>query len=312
MLFRSELFKMLTMQVYKDFEIVIVDSSDDKTKEMIEKWISKGDLRIRFFSIPRSGVSSARNYALDHCEGRYVCFLDADDIISQFFLDELVLGIEEGYVPFAYYTRDLQKCREIKKEDIIRKQLSVSEMADILMYRKPPVNFWCMLYDRKIIENFRLRFSEDIAFGEDGEFMWKYLSHCKGGVFVYAPLNGYRIHAESNSYKKTDRIIEALLSLQRAQQYAVKYSKTVSDKLLHYLLPRTKIVIAKDFCRQRRYDAFKTFRLTYWKTEDYRKIKKYANQSIVVFANFLLQSLPGVFYFLLNIYYRLFSKRGNP
>lgn len=67
----------LINQSFGDFEIIMVqDGATEKTKEAI-RGIS--DNRLRIISQTNDGPSSARNRALHHCRGKYVCFLDADD-----------------------------------------------------------------------------------------------------------------------------------------------------------------------------------------------------------------------------------------
>jgi len=64
-------------QTYTDFEYLIVDDgSSDDTLELLQ---GLNDPRIRILSQANDGLSSARNRALEHVTGDYVCFLDADD-----------------------------------------------------------------------------------------------------------------------------------------------------------------------------------------------------------------------------------------
>lgn len=65
-------------QSYQDFEIVVVnDGSTDLSLEEAQKI---KDARIRFFSQVNAGVSAARNKGIEESKGKYVAFLDADDM----------------------------------------------------------------------------------------------------------------------------------------------------------------------------------------------------------------------------------------
>ncbi len=70
-------------QTYTDWELILVDdASDDGTADEIRHIIEKlGDERIRLIeSEENRGAAHARNTGLDQARGRYIAFLDADDI----------------------------------------------------------------------------------------------------------------------------------------------------------------------------------------------------------------------------------------
>ncbi len=64
-------------QTFQDFEIVVVDDgSTDNTKEVLQDY---GD-KIRYLYKENGGVSKARNYGIENANGKYIAFLDADDV----------------------------------------------------------------------------------------------------------------------------------------------------------------------------------------------------------------------------------------
>jgi len=62
-------------QTYGNIEIVVVDSSTDDTKQVLELY---GD-KVRYFYQEPRGVSAARNFGLKQARGSLVAFQDADD-----------------------------------------------------------------------------------------------------------------------------------------------------------------------------------------------------------------------------------------
>jgi teichuronic acid biosynthesis glycosyltransferase TuaG len=68
-------------QAYKDWEMLIADDcSPDDTREVVEAWCAK-DSRIRLISLEKNGgPAAARNAALKAAIGRWVAFLDSDDL----------------------------------------------------------------------------------------------------------------------------------------------------------------------------------------------------------------------------------------
>lgn len=69
-------------QTFNNFEAIIVDDgSVDRSGEICDKY-AKCDNRFKVIHINNSGVSNARNIALKHSTGKYITFVDADDLIE--------------------------------------------------------------------------------------------------------------------------------------------------------------------------------------------------------------------------------------
>ncbi|MBY2951899.1 glycosyltransferase family 2 protein [Rhizobium leguminosarum] len=67
-------------QTYDALEIIVVnDGSMDHTAKVVEQ-IAASDSRIRLLSTPNRGVAAARNTGIEASSGRFVAFLDADDL----------------------------------------------------------------------------------------------------------------------------------------------------------------------------------------------------------------------------------------
>ena len=85
--------KSVLAQTYNDFELIVVnDGSTDASEEIIKK--SK-DSRIKIITLPKSGVSAARNTGILHATRPYIAFLDADDWWAPTFLEEMALLIQQ-------------------------------------------------------------------------------------------------------------------------------------------------------------------------------------------------------------------------
>ena len=88
-------------QTFTDYEVIVVDdgSTDNSlnvVKEFVERidngWI---DDRLTIISQPNAGVSAARNKGIQEAKGKYVTFLDGDDIWDKDFLKAMIMLIEE-------------------------------------------------------------------------------------------------------------------------------------------------------------------------------------------------------------------------
>ena len=74
----AETLKSLEEQTFQDFEIIIVDDgSADKTVEVAQNAQS----RAQIYTQENQGVVAARNRGIDLAKGKYICFVDSDDVI---------------------------------------------------------------------------------------------------------------------------------------------------------------------------------------------------------------------------------------
>lgn len=64
-------------QTFRDFEILVIDDgSTDNTKKVLEKYGEP----VQYIYKSNGGVSSARNFGIEKARGKYIAFLDADDV----------------------------------------------------------------------------------------------------------------------------------------------------------------------------------------------------------------------------------------
>jgi GT2 family glycosyltransferase len=88
-------------QTYPDLEVVVVDDgSSDKTAAVVARI---ADARVRLVPQPNRGVSAARNAGIAAARGRYVSFLDSDDLWLPSYLELAARALAATTRPgFAY------------------------------------------------------------------------------------------------------------------------------------------------------------------------------------------------------------------
>ena len=84
----DELLQSLTKQVYKSFEVIVVeDGSLIPCNEIVNKYSSLLD--IHYFSKSNSGPGQTRNYGAERAKGDYLVILDSDVIVPPHYFEEI-------------------------------------------------------------------------------------------------------------------------------------------------------------------------------------------------------------------------------
>lgn len=100
--FVAETIRSVLSQTYTHWEMVIVDdASTDETVKRIEPFLK--DTRIRLIQNPvNSGAASTRNRALREAKGRWIAFLDADDLWKPEKLERQLQFMQSHPCSFSY------------------------------------------------------------------------------------------------------------------------------------------------------------------------------------------------------------------
>jgi teichuronic acid biosynthesis glycosyltransferase TuaG len=78
--FLRETYESVKAQTFKDWEMIVVDDGSKDGTARVASELGKEDSRVRFQTQKNSGPAAARNLALSMARGRFVSFLDSDDI----------------------------------------------------------------------------------------------------------------------------------------------------------------------------------------------------------------------------------------
>ena len=101
--FITETLKSVQNQTYQNWEMILVDdASTDKTVKIIADFAEK-DSRIKLFKLEKnSGNGFARNIALEKAVGKYIAYLDADDLWFPNKLEKQVEFLKTNNLPFTF------------------------------------------------------------------------------------------------------------------------------------------------------------------------------------------------------------------
>ena len=100
----AETIQSVQTQTYSNWEMLIVDDcSTDNTHEIVERFMAD-DSRIKYFCNEKnSGAALSRNLALREAKGRWIAFLDSDDLWVPEKLERQIQFMTENNYAFSYH-----------------------------------------------------------------------------------------------------------------------------------------------------------------------------------------------------------------
>lgn len=100
--FIAESIESVQAQSYKKWELIIIDDcSTDNTDEVVRPFLS--DERIKYLkNAKNSGAAVSRNRALKEAKGRWIAFLDSDDLWISDKLEKQINFMEKNGYHFSY------------------------------------------------------------------------------------------------------------------------------------------------------------------------------------------------------------------
>lgn len=234
-------------QAYSDVEIIIInDGSTDNTDDIVTKWMTLyPTIKVVYKVQKNGGVSFARNSGLQLATGDYVMFCDSDDIMHPSMIKTFVETLDKYQVDTiaCTFTHNQQENELLSISSPDR-----TDLKELFLFNNSMFTFCGFIYKRSILQKYGIMFSEDLKFGEDEEFTWKYLCHINEAMFIRTPFYYYRTNPASATQreKKYDRT-QVIASVQRVCAYYQQFNNPFEIRLKNYGVPRAKIAILREF-----------------------------------------------------------------
>nr|WP_319491161.1 glycosyltransferase [uncultured Desulfobacter sp.] len=303
----------LQLQTFPDIEILLIDDGSTDDGYVTAKDMARYDSRIRVFHQENRGVSSARNHGLDMALGRYVTFVDADDLVENIMYEELmsnllyskvdvcVTGIEANGVP----VRDLPKDIKFLKG---KKEIQGILIGNILWspdYRSTIMPSACrLIIDRRLLEDNTIRFDTRLGFHEDFVFLIETLLKVNTACIDDRPFYKY-------VYKKKERKKRHSLSkMLESHKYIIGFlealpKRSIDDiqRNIHFGLIRFITSVCENTCLKHSNSLNQQIiqLKKFYQELPPPDISGYMNQKTILFKNRLLFWLLSRRFFLMAI-----------
>jgi glycosyltransferase involved in cell wall biosynthesis len=190
-----------------DWELLIIDNGSTDSTVKICHDLTAADNRIRLLEAPR-GVSKARNAGIEAANGKYLFFLDSDDVIHPSLLETLLVSMQAHQADLAGTKR--VEIPQSHWDDFSRKPrthkgigrtifLSNAEATQLVFRCTTPLNIiGGVMILRSLVGD--TRFREDLHIGEDFYFMYENLIKGPNVLFVDSVWYFARLHENNLSW----------------------------------------------------------------------------------------------------------------
>ena len=230
-------------QSYKNIEIILVDDgSTDRSKEICDE-LAQLDTRIKVLHKENGGLSSARNAGVDLATGKWVGFVDSDDLVHHDMYnvlsnivdrcgkaDVVSIGLhrfEDGTIP----DQDKTVSPDIQYEEV-----SMKTYLEQILLHIGDISFCTKIFSRRILEEVRL--NEEIL-NEDFEFWLRVIRSNNNLMIAISDVEMYFYRTRqgsitSSGYSKA--IIDCVYNADRAYQLVQDMYPQMKDIAVRFCL----------------------------------------------------------------------------
>lgn len=195
-------------QTLKNIEIICVnDGSTDDSLSILEEYASR-DSRMRIISQENRGLSAARNAGLSVARGKYIYFMDSDDVSPQGALGRMFAEMEANSLDVLFFgaesffeSEELEKAHAGYKTLYKRRPFETQSGQSLaLAFKSAGCGFspsaCCYCSSRGFLNENSIRFPEGILY-EDNVFFWKMILSATRAKSISDALFRRRVRAGS-------------------------------------------------------------------------------------------------------------------
>jgi len=177
--------------------IFIDDGSTDATGAILDRF-AESEPRAKVIHVCNGGVSAARNRGLDLAAGRYIAFVDADDVLAAGSLSMLYAHAEAAHAQIVsanHTVFDVDKGIRLRIDDGMMNPKPEKIVKEIIHMHRIYNNIWNKLYDRRLFEGLRL--DEGVRIGEDALLNLQLYLRAERAAHLEEDTYVYRVHGAS-------------------------------------------------------------------------------------------------------------------
>lgn len=197
----QETIQCILDQTYQNWELIFVDDcSEDKSVQIIERYHDK---RMRLYQNKKNrGPAYSRNKGISKAQGRYLAYMDADDLCDGDKLEKQLRFMQDLGCAFSFTGYEFAGADGVRNGKVVHVPAEVDYEYAL---KHTTISTITVMFDREQIPNDVLSMPLD-ARGEDTATWWKILRHGYKAYGLDEPLSVYRRHGGSRSANKLDAV----------------------------------------------------------------------------------------------------------
>lgn len=220
--FIGETLDSVLSQNFSNWECIVVDDGSNDYTEELMKFYCENDSRINFYCRPatrKKGASSCRNLGFEKSKGKYIQYLDSDDLLSPHKLSTQLLDIKMSSDKTVYccgwslfsdnIDQNLLPINFTFRDEFINPCNFLGNLGKKNIFYPPH----CYLVPRKVIQ-LAGGWNEDLTNNDDGEFFSRVILNSTGIIFTNKTQVFYRKQGSDHlsNYNNSHKISSVIAS----------------------------------------------------------------------------------------------------
>lgn len=163
----TESIESVLIQTYQNWELLIIDDGSTDSSPDIIRWFLNADNRIRSFKQANGKQGKARNLGIDNSKGKFVAFIDADDLWFPDFLQQQIQFIQLSRADMVFgkaVTDNYRKVAVGKEKGLVLKGkdgIKILLRGNLISINTVLIKRECLLHVGKFALSNELQFGED-------------------------------------------------------------------------------------------------------------------------------------------------------
>lgn len=197
-----ECIESVLAQTLRDIEVICVDDGSTDGSLAVAQEFAAIDQRVRVVAGEHSDAGRCRNVGMGMAQGKWLSFLDADDVFAPQMLETLVCVAEKDDAEIAicrfsrFYDGDAGYLDSFTKSNVIESKSICMPAESVDVFARWVGWAWDKLFRRDFIQNNSLCF-QAVPSSNDLRFVYSALSLCNKVVEVDANFVAHRMHNTS-------------------------------------------------------------------------------------------------------------------